>query len=115
MRWGVVTLWALTPQWQPSSCRGALQPCTDTLAILGSNGSLYSESLDLHAASPLYQCPSLVDLDRYLLVLVYPAIRGYMYPCVCMGGYIYPQGYMYPQGEIDYGEHDRHGFVRSMF
>ena len=52
---------------------------------------MYSESLDLHAASPLYQCPSLVDLDRYLLVLVYTDIRGYpcvcpflVYPCVCV-------------------------------
>ena len=43
---------------------------------------MYSESLDLHAASPLYQCPSLVDLDRYLLVLVYTDIRGH--PCVCV-------------------------------
>ena len=35
---------------------------------------MYSESLDLHAASPLYQCSSLVDLDRYLLVLVYMCV-----------------------------------------
>ena len=42
---------------------------------------MYSESLGLHAASPLYQCSSLVDLDRYLLVLVYTDIRGH--PCVC--------------------------------
>ena len=38
---------------------------------------MYSESLDLHAASPLYQCSSLVDLDRYLLVLVYTDVRGH--------------------------------------
>ena len=43
---------------------------------------MYSESLDLHAASPLYQCPSLEDLDRYLLVLVYTGVRGH--PCVCL-------------------------------
>ena len=38
---------------------------------------MYSESQDLHAASPLYQCSSLVDLDRYLLVLVYTDVRGH--------------------------------------
>ena len=40
---------------------------------------MYPESSDLHAASPLYQCPSLVDLDRYLLVLVYMCVT-----CVCL-------------------------------
>ena len=38
-----------------------------TLAILGSNGGMYSVSLDLHAASPLHQCLSLEDLDRYFV------------------------------------------------
>ena len=28
---------------------------------------MYSASIDLHATCPLYQCLSLVDLDRYLL------------------------------------------------
>ena len=36
------------------------------LAILGNTGGMYPESVDLHAASPLYQCFSLGDLDRYL-------------------------------------------------
>ena len=48
-----------------------------TLSILGSSSSMYSESLDLHAASPLYQCSSLEDLDRYLLVLVYTDVWTY--------------------------------------
>ena len=37
------------------------------LTILGSSGDMYSESLDLHAASPLHQCFSLEGLDRYFL------------------------------------------------
>ena len=50
-----------------------------TLAMLGRNGSVYPESLDLHAASPLYQSVphSLEDLDRYFLVLVYTDVRGH--------------------------------------
>ena len=34
--------------------------------LLGIIGGMYPESLDLHAASPLHQCFSLEDLDRYL-------------------------------------------------
>ena len=40
-----------------------------TLAILGNIGGMYSESPDLHAASPLHQCFSLEDLDRYCSVV----------------------------------------------
>ena len=39
---------------------------THPLAILGNTGGMYSESLDMHTASPLHQCLSLEDLDRYL-------------------------------------------------
>ena len=37
------------------------------LAILGSSGGMYSESLDLHATGSLPQCLSLGSLDRYSL------------------------------------------------
>ena len=73
--------WVLNPN--TASLEGTCGHTTRmyTLAMLGSNDSMYPESLDLHAASPLYQCPSLEDLDRrYLLVLVYTDVRGH--PCV---------------------------------
>ena len=71
MQWGVVALfWALTPQkaiLEPLRSPSAAHTCTHlTLAILGNIGGMYSESPDLHAASPLHQCFSLEDLDRYL-------------------------------------------------
>ena len=38
---------------------------------------MYSESLDMHAASPLHQCLSLEGLDRFLLC-------GRVWGCVCL-------------------------------
>ena len=37
------------------------------LAIFGSNGDMYTESVDLHVAGFLPQCLSLGSLDRYSL------------------------------------------------
>ena len=51
------------------------------LTILGNTGGMYSESLDVHAASPLYQCLSLEDLDRYLVV--WQCSRESVCVCVC--------------------------------
>ena len=64
--------WVLTPICRSSTIPNGWRLHTaHPIAILGSNGGMYPESLDLHAAGSLYQCPSLESLDCYFLCVVH--------------------------------------------
>ena len=66
---------ALTPtQAAPGHLIDSRPHCIRTLALLGNIGGMYTESSDLHAAGPLYQCSSLEDLDGYFRACVWMSV-----------------------------------------